>query len=162
MNKLNIKKLLTALVAVLLMLAMGAFKSQINGDRSFHKLTLEQGGEYEYTLDVGRMGIVKYLLEPNVMTLYLRMQVPDEVQDLHCHVERLEAFASQGSKKGVWKAVSIEDTLRRERGVVPLNLELAVPRSNVSRREVGAGRVHFYNGEKPYAVLNIKIVNSKI
>jgi hypothetical protein len=46
MSKLNAKNILLALLAMLMIFAMGIFKGQINGDRSFHRLNLEQGGEY--------------------------------------------------------------------------------------------------------------------
>lgn len=163
MNKLNAKNILLSLLAMLVIFAMGMFKGQINGDRSFHKLNLEQGGEYTYTLDVGKMGVVKYLVEPNVMTLYLRCKVPAEVSALCCEVTGIENFASQGSKKGVWKAVSKEDVLTKSSkgNDIPLNLELKVSRDDINKYEVGSSKVVFTNDNKPYAVLDIKIINSK-
>ena len=163
MNKLNAKNILLALLAILMIFAMGIFKGQINGDRSFHRLNLEQGGEYTYTLDIGKMGAVKYFVEPNVMTLYLRCKVPAEVKALRCEVDGIENFASQGSKKGVWKAVDKDEVLKLEPkwNTVPLNLEIAVPREDVYKYDVGLGNVTFTNEGAPYAVLNVKIINSK-
>lgn len=163
MNKLNMKNLLLALGAVLLVFAMGAFKGQINGDRNFYKFSMEQGGEYAYTMDVGKMGIVKYLVEPNIMTLYLRCKVPADVQDLRCKIEGIENFASQGSKKGVWKKLGAAEVLEKSKwgDFVPLNLELAVPREDVYKHDVAKAKVSFYSGTKPFANLDIAIVNSK-
>ena len=163
MNKLNAKNILFALLAMLMIFAMGIFKGQINGDRSFHRLNLEQGGEYNYTLDIGKMGVVKYFVEPNVMTLYLRCKVPASVQDLRCEIEGIENFASQGSKKGVWKAIAEDEVLKIEpKGkIIPLNLEIAVPRENVYKRDVANGKIHFYSGNKSFATLNVDIINSK-
>lgn len=163
MNKLTTKNILLSLLAMLMIFAMGMFKGQINGDRSFHRLNLEQGGEYSYTLDVGKMGVVKYFVEPNIMTLYLRCKVPTEINALRCDVSGFENFASQGSKKGVWKAVAKDEILKIESkgNTVPLNLEIAVPRDDIYKHDVGMGRVTFTNEGAPYAVLNIKIINSK-
>ena len=163
MNKLTTKNILLALVAMLMIFAMGIFKGQINGDRSFHRLNLEQGGEYNYTLDVGKMGVVKYFVEPNIMTLYLRCKVPSEVKALRCEVTGFENFASQGSKKGVWKAVAKDELLKIEPkgNTIPLNLEIAVPRDDIYKHNVGVGKVTFTNDGTPYAVLKIKIINSK-
>ena len=163
MSKLNAKNILLALLAMLMIFAMGIFKGQINGDRSFHRLNLEQGGEYNYTLDVGKMGVVKYFVEPNVMTLYLRCKVPANVQDLRCEIEGIETFASQGSKKGVWKKLTSSDVLKKGQwgDFIPLNLELALSRDNIYKYDVACGKIRFYDGENPYSTLDIKIVNTK-
>ena len=164
MNKFNVKSLLLAGLAMLVVFGMGVFKGQINGDRTFHKFTMEQGGEYTYTIDIGKMGSVKYLVEPNVMTLYLRCKVPDDVKNLTCEVEGIENFASQGSKKGVWKKLDSNITLKKGQwgDFIPLNLELAVPRSDISQYDVGKGIVNFYNEGTHFAKLDVKIINSKI
>jgi hypothetical protein len=96
------------------------------------------------------------------MTVYLRIKVPAKVEALRCEVEGIENFVSQGSKKGVWKAVGKEDLLTRsgKGNDVPLNLELAVPRDDVYRHDVALGKVKFYDGNKEYSTLNIKIINS--
>ena len=44
---------------------------------------------------------------------------------------------------------------------VPLNLELAIPRDEVYRHDVTSGKVKFYDGNKEYSTLNIKVINSK-
>lgn len=163
MNKVNMKNLLLALAALLFVFGMGVFKGQINGDRTFHKFTMEQGGEYAYTMDVGKMGIVKYLVEPNIMTLYLRCKVPANVEELRCEIEGLENFASQGSKKGVWKKLSPGDILQKGQwgDFVPLNLELAVPREDIYKYDIAKGQLRFSSKGKSYATLDIKIINSR-
>ena len=163
MNKFKTKKILFSLVAILIVFAMGLFKEQINGDRTFHKCTMEQGGEYTYTIDVGKMGRVKYFVQPNIMTLYLRCKVTDDVKDLRCEIENIESFASQGSKKGVWKKVDSNVTLKKGPwgDFIPLNLELALSRDNIYKYDVACGKIRFYDGENPYSTLDIKIVNTK-
>ena len=163
MNRFNVKSLLLAVLAMLVVFGMGVFKGQINGDRTFHKFTIKQDGEYAYTMDVGKMGIVKYLVEPNIMTLYLRCKVPANVQDLRCEIEGIENFASQGSKKGVWKKLTSSDILEKGQwgDFVPLNLELAVPREDIYKRNVANGKINFYSGNNSFATLNVDIINSK-
>ena len=163
MNKFNVKTVLLVLMMFVVVFGMGMFKTQINGDRTFHKFTIKQDGEYAYTMDVGKMGIVKYLVEPNIMTLCLRCKVPANVQDLRCEIEGIENFASQGSKKGVWKKLTSSDILEKGQwgDFVPLNLEIAVPREDIYKRNVANGKIHFYSGNNSFATLNVAIINSK-
>ena len=163
MNKLNMKTVLFVLSMFVLVFGMGMFKTQINGDRTFHKFSLKEGTNNTYVVDVGKMGIVKYMVQPNIMTVYLRVKVPAEVKALRCEVEGIENFASQGSKKGVWKKLSPADGLEKGQwgDFVPLNLELAIPRDDVYRHNVADGKVKFFDGDKEYSTLNIKVINSK-
>lgn len=162
MNKTDLKNYFLALLAIFVVFGMGAFKSQINGDRTFYRFELQEGGKYAYTLDVGKMGAVKYLAQPNVMTLYLRCALPEKLEGLRCEMSGVESFVSQGSKKGVWKELSPTEALRVDsKNNVQLNLELKVPQEDVNRREVGAGKLQFFKNEKPFASMDIKIVNSK-
>ena len=130
MNKLNAKNILLALLAILMIFAMGIFKGQIYCDRTFHKFSLKEGTNNTYVVDVGKMGIVKYLVQPNIMTVYLRIKVPAEVKALRCEVDGIENFASQGSKKGVWKKLTTADFFVEGQwgAFAPLNIEIAVPR----------------------------------
>lgn len=163
MNKFNMKTVLLVLMMFVVVFGMGMFKTQINGDRTFHKFSLKEGANNTYVLDVGKMGIIKYMVQPNIMTIYLRIKVPAEVEALRCEVDGIENFASQGSKKGVWNKLASADVLKKGQwgDFVPLNLELAVPRDDVYRHNVANGKVKFYDGEKEYSTLNIKVINSK-
>ena len=163
MNKFNMKTVLLVLMMFVVVFGMGMFKTQINGDRTFHKFALKEGANNTYVLDVGKMGIVKYMVQPNIMTIYLRIKVPAEVEALRCEVDGIENFASQGSKKGVWEKLASADVLKKGQwgDFVPLNLELAVPRDDVYRHNVANGKVKFYDGNKEYSTLNIRVINSK-
>ncbi len=163
MNKFNMKTVLLVLMMFVVVFGMGMFKTQINGDRTFHKFSLKEGANNTYVLDVGKMGIVKYMVQPNIMTIYLRIKVPAEVEALRCEVDGIENFASQGSKKGVWNKLASADVLEKGQwgDFVPLNLELAVPRDDVYRHNVANGKVKFYDGNKEYSTLNTRVINSK-
>lgn len=66
MNKQLGKKILLVLAAVMVMILLSSFKMQNEGDRSFKKIVLNKNKSVEYTVDVGKMGLLKYWLEPNV------------------------------------------------------------------------------------------------
>lgn len=163
MSNLGLKKILLVLLAFMVVFGMGMFKTQINGDRSFYKFTFQEGKEYTYTLDIGKMGDIKYTVQPNVMTIYARGMGSLELPGLRCEIEGLKCFASQGSKKGVWKEISNTDILKVVEGknFIPLNLEIAVPCEDVKKHEVAKGKIKFFNNKKLYTTLNIRIVNSK-
>ncbi len=163
MSNLGLKKVLLVLVAFMVTFFMGMFKTQINGDRSFYKFNFEEGKVHIYTLDIGKMGDIKYNVQPNIMTIYIRGKGNSTLPDLRCEVEGLKCFASQGSKKGIWKEVSKTDILKVIEGknFVPLNLEIAVPRAEVKKYEVASGKVNFYDGDKLYTTLIVKVVNTK-
>ena len=74
MNKQLGKKILLVLAAVMVMILLSSFKMQNEGDRSFKKIVLNKNKSVEYTVDVGKMGLLKYWLEPNVFSVALRCQ----------------------------------------------------------------------------------------
>ena len=58
MNKFNVKTVLLVLMMFVVVFGMGMFKTQINGDRTFHKFALKEGANNTYVLDVGRWGLL--------------------------------------------------------------------------------------------------------
>ena len=155
MNKQLGKKILLVLAAVMVMILLSSFKMQNEGDRSFKKIV-------EYTVDVGKMGLLKYWLEPNVFSVALRCQTEDDTLKLRCETEGVDAIISQGSKKGIWKKLKSEDVLvKRSKNTVPINLEIAVPSKNIYRRNVQEGKIKIWNQDELYSVINLKIVNSR-
>ena len=162
MNKTIIKKMTLAALAVTIMVLLGLFKAQNDGDRSFHRIDLRKNDNVECSIDVGRMGLLKYWLEPNVFTVALRCRTGDDTLKLHCEAEGMDAIISQGSKKGLWKKLSSEDVLvKRSKNIIPINLEVAVPSKNIYRKNVQTGQIKIWNNDELYSVINLKIVNSK-
>ena len=142
MNKQLGKKILLVLAAVMVMILLSSFKMQNEGDRSFKKIVLNKNKSVEYTVDVGKMGLLKYWLEPNVFSVALRCQTEDDTLKLRCETEGVDAIISQGSKKGIWKKLKSEDVLvKRSKNTVPINLEIAVPSKNIYRRNVQEGKI---------------------
>ena len=123
---------------------------------------LNKNKSVEYTVDVGKMGLLKYWLEPNVFSVALRCQTEDDTLKLRCETEGVDAIISQGSKKGIWKKLKSEDVLvKRSKNTVPINLEIAVPSKNIYRRNVQEGKIKIWNQDELYSVINLKIVNSR-
>ena len=115
MNKQLGKKILLVLAAVMVMILLSSFKMQNEGDRSFKKIVLNKNKSVEYTVDVGKMGLLKYWLEPNVFSVALRCQTEDDTLKLRCETEGVDAIISQGSKKGIWKKLKSEDNDLKEK-----------------------------------------------
>ena len=162
MNKQLGKKILLVLAAVMVMILLSSFKMQNEGDRSFKKIVLNKNKSVEYTVDVGKMGLLKYWLEPNVFSVALRCQTEDDTLKLRCETEGVDVIISQGSKKGIWKKLKSEDVLvKRSKNTVPINLEIAVPSKNIYRRNVQEGKIKIWNQDELYSVINLKIVNSR-
>lgn len=157
MNKASIKKLTLAVLAVTIMVLLGLFKAQNDGDRSFHRIDLSKNDNVECSVDIGHMGLLKYWLEPNVFTVTLRCRTGDDMLK-----QGVDAIISQGSKKGIWKKLSPEDILvKRSKNTVPINLEVAVPEKNIYRKNVQTGQIKIWNNDELYSVINLKIINSK-
>lgn len=65
MNKQLGEKILLVLAAVMVMILLSSFKTQNESDRSLKKIVLNKNKSFEYTVDVGKMGLLKYWLEPD-------------------------------------------------------------------------------------------------
>lgn len=86
-------------------------------------------------MDLGQQGVVKKLLNPNMYTLYLRLQT-DSKEPLRCSGSDMEMFLSQGTKKGIWTELLPTDALRAKGAAIPLNVELCVPREALNKHDV--------------------------
>ena len=162
MNKQLGEKILLVLAAVMVMILLSSFKTQNESDRSLKKIVLNKNKSFEYTVDVGKMGLLKYWLEPNVISVALRFQTEDDTLKLRCETECVDAIISQGSKKGIWKKLKSEDVLvKRSKNTVPITLEIAVPSKNIYRRNVQEGKIKIWNQDELYSVINLKIINSR-
>lgn len=161
MDKNLYKKLLCFLFAMLVMFGLMQYRNENDNDKDFAKLKLEQGQTAHYVIDLGKEGSLKYLLEPNVYTVYFRLQPKDKPAKLSCISEGAHMMLAQSSKKGIWVELKPKQKLRWDKGTVPLNIELYVPRENVKRYHVGEGKLRLYADDKPYAVVAVELVNSR-
>ena len=160
-----IKKWLRRMALFIAMLAvmfvMTAIRSENARDRLNAKINLTKGKTATCTVDLGQQGVVKKLLNPNMYTLYLRLQT-DSKEPLLCSGSDMEMFLSQGTKKGIWTELLPSDALKSRSGRIPLNVELRVPREALKNHDVAQGVLKFYSGQEEYARVIIKVINSEI
>ena len=112
-------------------------------------------------VDLGKEGGLKYFVQPNVYSAYLRLQPQTKNAKLTCRGEGLEMILSQGSKKGVWEKLNEQQVLQKQFGALPLSVELRVPRESVKQYHVGKGAIKLYEGDKLYATIAVEVVNSR-
>ena len=151
--------LFVAMVAV--MFGMTAIRPENAKDRLNSKINLAAGKTVTCTVDLGQQGFLKRMLNPNIYTLYLRLQA-DTNEPLRCSCSDMEMFLSQGTKKGIWTELLPTDALRAKGAAIPLNVELRVPREALNRHDVAQGTLKFYAGQREYAQVIIKVINSAI
>ena len=148
-----------AMVAV--MFGMTAIRPENTKDRLNAKINLTAGKTVTYTVDLGKQGAIKQFLNPNIYTLYLRLQT-DTKEPLRCNASGMEMFLSQGTKKGIWNELKPEETLKSRGKWISLNVELRVPREALKEHDVGQGTLQLYAGQKEYAQVIIRVVNSQV
>ena len=74
----------------------------------------------------------------------------------------MEMFLSQGTKKGIWNELKADEPLKARGKWLPLNVELRVPRESLNKHDVAQGTLKFYAGQREYAQVIIKVINSAI
>ena len=148
-----------AMLAV--MFVMTGIRSENARDRLNAKINLTKGKTATCTVDLGQQGVVKKLLNPNMYTLYLRLQT-DSKEPLLCRGSDMKMFLSQGTKKGIWNELKADEPLKARGKWLPLNVELRVPREALNKHDVAQGTLKFYAGQREYAQVIIKVINSAI
>ena len=161
MSKKWLRRLALFIAMLAVMFAMTAIRSENARDRLNAKINLTKGKTATCTVDLGQQGVVKKLLNPNMYTLYLRLQT-DSKEPLLCSGSDMEMFLSQGTKKGIWTELLPSDALKSRNGWIPLNVELRVPREALKKQDVAQGVLKFYSGQEEYARVIIKVINSEI
>lgn len=161
MNKNIGKKLICFALAVLVMFALMLYRSANDYDKDFVKLALARGKTVHQVIDLGKEGELKYLLQPNLYTVYYRLQPKDKNAGMYCQSSGFTMMLAQSSKKGVWRELAPKQALRWDKGTLPLSVEMYVPRENVKRYHVGEGALHVYAGDKLYATVLVEMINSR-
>ncbi len=152
-----VKRVLAFVAMVLLMLGLAFFRSENDYDKLYYKSGLARGQQLHCVVDLSREGRLKQCLQPNIYTLYLRLQLKDKDIRLRCEAEGVAMLLSQGSKKGLWRQLEPGDVLQLQRGRLPLSAELYVARDTVAQQ----GKIKFYDEQGAlYATVLIDIVNS--
>ena len=161
MSKKCLLRIVLFLAMIAVMFGMTAIRSENARDRLNSKINLAAGKTVTCTVDLGQQGFLKRILNPNMYTLYLRLQT-DSKEPLLCSGSDMEMFLSQGTKKGVWTKLLPSDALKFKGRWIPLNVELRVPREALKNHDVAQGVLKFYSGQAEYARVIIKVINSVI
>ncbi|MGM9569490.1 MAG: hypothetical protein ACI3XC_05360, partial [Phascolarctobacterium sp.] len=140
--------LFIAMIAV--MFGMTAIRPENAKDRLNAKINLKAGKTVTCTVDLGKQGAIKQLLNPNIYTIYMRLRT-DTKEPLRCSGSGMEMFLSQGTKKGIWNELKPEEVLKSRGKWVPLNVELRMPREALQQHDVAQGTLSFHTGQKEYA-----------
>lgn len=161
MSKKCLLRIVLFLAMIAVMFGMTAIRSENARDRLNSKINLAAGKTVTCTVDLGQQGFLKRILNPNMYTLYLRLQT-DSKEPLLCSGSDMEMFLSQGTKKGIWTELLPSDALKFKGRWIPLNVELRVPREALKNHDVAQGVLKFYSGQEEYARVIIKVINSEI
>lgn len=161
MDKKWLKKIALFCAMLGVMFALLLVREMNAHDKGFTKLPLARNAQATYVVDLGKEGGLKYFVQPNVYSAYLRLQPQKKNVKLTCRGEGMEMILSQGSKKGVWEKLGAQQVLQKQFGALPLSVELRVPRESVKQYHVGKGAIKLYEGEKLYATIAVEVVNSR-
>lgn len=160
MNKKWIARVALFCGMILVTVILAGARLQNSRDRLNKKINLPPRQTVTCTVDLGRLGAVKQLFNPNVYTLYLRLAA-DSQKTLRCEGSGMEMFLSQGTKKGIWRELKPSEILQQRRGVIPLNVELKVPYGELKKKNVAEGTLKFFAENELYSEILIKVVNSQ-
>lgn len=162
MQNRHVKHALYIVAGLLIMLGLHFYESENRGDSSIKAISLAKTEKMEWVVDLAKMGPLKYYLEPNVMSLYLRIQDTPKNKTLTYQMENLDGVVTQASKKSIWRPIMPGDTLKsRGRGYNPLFLELHFPREKVSQYAVQQGTIRILADRQQAAEITVRIINSK-
>lgn len=164
MNKFN-RKIISIVLVILTILAMfmlEKFTDENKSDKVYQKIDLTQNYITDCTIDINDMGIVKYYIEPNIISVYLRIKVDKNAKNLAYTTENLDVIVSQGTKKGIWPKLKPEDELEKnKKNIIPLNLELRLPNEDIHQYNISQGKVKILSNQQVIGEININIINSK-
>lgn len=161
MDKKWLKRIALFCLMIGFMFSLLLLRATNDYDRDFVRFKLPRNAQIHYTIDLAKEGDLKYLVQPNIYTVYFRLQPQDKNIKLTCKSEGVQMILSQGSKKGIWTKLAPEQQLYKDRGTFPVSAELYVPRASVKQHDVGKGRIVFYEGEQQYAMILVEIINSR-
>lgn len=153
----RIKRVLAFAAMVLVMLVLAFCRSGNNYDKLYYRAAVARGQVLHCTVDLDREGWLKRQLQPNIYTLYLRLQPKDKAVRLRCGSEGMTMLLSQGSKKGLWRQLAPDEFLQPWHGRLPLSVELYVARDTTAQQ----GKIKLYDEQGAlYATVLVDVVQS--
>ena len=154
------------IVAFLLMAAVMVglvfFRSENNYDKHYFRAKLARGQEVHCRIDLGKEGELKYLLQPNIYTLYLRLLPEDKQAQLRCEGEGLQMLLSRSSKKGLWKKLAPDEMIKQYKGQMSVSAELYFSLEQLQKYHVQQGKIKFYDAKGLYGTVVVDVINSRV
>ena len=121
-----------------------------------------RGQEVHCQIDLGKEGELKYLLQPNIYTLYLRLLPEDKQAQLRCEGEGLQLLLSRNSKKGLWRKLQPDEMLKPYKGQLGVSAELYFSPGQLKQRYVQKGKIKFYDAQGLYGTVVVDVINSRV
>ena len=159
MAKIGKKQIISFILSVAVMFVLYGIKQENAHDRYFLKVNLDKQPQQELVIDMGKQGLLKRLLQPNKMTIYLTCKT--KAKDVSCSIENIDCLLSQSSKKGPWKELPKGAVLEEAFGTLPLNMEITLPKEYLDKYLIDEGRIRFYSHDKLHQEINLKFIDSR-
>ena len=162
MKKRPVYKFMIFIMMVIFMCLLNILKTENDNDVVREKVNLRKDKHVECVVDIAKMGILKYYLEPYVFTVYLRCKNDINAENISYKTKNINSFVSQGSKKGLWKQIREDEYLTENKNkIIPLSLEINIPKDMIYQYSVWNGKVKIISNENVLTIINIKVINSK-
>lgn len=162
MNKKMLKRVLAFVLMAAVMVGLVFFRSENNYDKHYFRAKLARGQEVHCRIDLGKEGELKYLLQPNIYTLYLRLLPEDKQAQLRCECEGLQLLLSRSSKKGLWRKLAPDEMIKQYKGQMSVSAEMYFSPEQLKQRNVQQGKIKFYDAKGLYGTVVIDVINSRV
>lgn len=162
MNKQMLKRAAAFLLMAAVMVGLVFFRSENNYDKHYFRAKLARGQELHCRIDLGKEGELKYLLQPNIYTLYLRLLPEDKQAQLRCEGEGLQLLLSRSSKKGLWDKLQSDEMMKLYKGQLGVSAELYFSPEQLKQRHVQQGKIKFYDAHGLYGTVVVDVINSRV
>lgn len=162
MNKNVLKRVLAFALMVGVMVGLVVFRSENDYDKHYFRAKLARGQEVHCQIDLGKEGELKYLLQPNIYTLYLRLLPEDKQAQLRCEGEGMPMLLSRSSKKGLWKKLAPDEMIKQYKGQISVSAELYFSPEQLKQRHVQSGKIRFYDAQGLYGTVVVDVINSRV
>ena len=162
MNKKMLKRVLAFVLMAAVMVGLVFFRSENNYDKHYFRAKLARGQEVHCRIDLGKEGELKYLLQPNIYTLYLRLMPEDKQAQLRCEGEGLQILLSRSSKKGLWRKLAPDEMIKQYKGQLGVSAELYFSPEQLKQRHVQQGKIKFYDAKGLYGTVVVDVINSRV
>ena len=162
MNKKMLKRVLAFVLMAAVMVGLVFFRSENNYDKHYFRAKLARGQEVHCRIDLGKEGELKYLLQPNIYTLYLRLLPEDKQAQLRCEGEGMQLLLSRSSKKGLWRKLAPDEMMKQYKGQMSVSAELYFSPEQLKQRHVQQGKIKVYDAQGLYGTVVIDVINSRV